>query len=137
MSETIQQTAPLGELVLAGQAVKVVDEHGILHDALCEQNWSDGDTRPSTCINVVFVTADHKKGDTFGFQKEHLSSCTHASLQTAPGRYWYIDQKYARPQDVRGEAGRMIADGKAQAHAEWLEQCRQREQKRKAAEGKV
>lgn len=78
-----------GEVVKIGDAIKVVDELGVLHNGLCEQNWgSDG--QPSNCINVVWLSSDLAKTDQYGRQKEHLSSCSHRDFTTAPGRYWYI-----------------------------------------------
>jgi hypothetical protein len=82
-----------GEKVKIGQAVKVVDEHGVLHDGLCENNhWGDTEpTGPATHINVVFVSGDKGKRDDYGRQKEHLSSCSHRDNSDAPGRYWFIE----------------------------------------------
>ena len=78
-----------GEIVKQGQAVKVVDEIGVLHDGLVTANWGNDD-RPSTCVNVVYVSKDPNKRDTYGQQKEHLSSCSHRDSTPAPGRYWFI-----------------------------------------------
>lgn len=83
-----------GEKVKIGQAVKVVDEHGVLHDGLCENNhWGDTEpTGPVTCINVVFVSGDTSKRDDYGRQKVHLSSCMHRDgVGSTPGRYWFIE----------------------------------------------
>lgn len=78
-----------GEIVKQGQAVKVVDELGVLHDGLVTANWGN-DNQPSGCINVVYVSKDEKKRDQYGQQKEHLSSCSHRDMTSAPGRYWFI-----------------------------------------------
>lgn len=78
-----------------GDHVKVVDETGNLHDGLVTQQWGqpgrvikDGESPPA--INVVFVTSDAAKTDPYGGQLERLSSCSHRSMTTAPGRYWYF-----------------------------------------------
>ncbi len=80
-----------GEIVKIGQAVKVVDEVGVLHDGLCTNRWGQPDA-PQTCINVVFCSSDENKGDTYGRQKEHLSSCAHRDAAgSTVGRYWFIE----------------------------------------------
>lgn len=80
-----------GEIVKLGQAVKVVDEIGILHDGLCTNRWG-ADDAPQTCINVTYCSADASKNDSYGRQKEHLSSCGHRdSSGTTVGRYWFIE----------------------------------------------
>lgn len=73
---------PKGEVVAMGQAVKVVDEYSVVHDGLVTNQW--GAKGRSTCINVAWVSKDVRKRDDYGQQKEHLSSCSHASQQDAP-----------------------------------------------------
>lgn len=65
-----------------GETVVYVDPHAVAHSALVTQVWSD------TCINVVFVSSDAAKEDTYGRQIERETSCLHQSTQPAPGRYW-------------------------------------------------
>jgi hypothetical protein len=77
-----------GEVIKVGSAVKVVDEVGVLHHDLVTANWS---SERSTCANVVFLSADETKTDQYGRQSEHLSSCSHRDVTTAPGRYWFIE----------------------------------------------
>lgn len=76
------------ETVTIGEAIKVVDEHGVQHDALCTQNWGN-DTGEKNTINIVYISKDANKRDQYGAQKEHLSSCQHRDMTTAPGRYWF------------------------------------------------
>jgi len=78
-----------------GDAVKVVDEVGTLHDGLVTQQWGqpgrvikDGENPPA--INVMYLSADEMKTDPYGRQIERLSSCSHRSTTTAPGRFWYF-----------------------------------------------
>ena len=78
-----------------GDPVKVVDEQGRLHDALVTQQWGQdggvvkvGHSPPA--INVLFCSSDPEKMDPYGRQIERLSSCSHKSTTTAPGRYWYF-----------------------------------------------
>jgi hypothetical protein len=87
--------------VQIGSPVKVVDEFGVEHDGLVTQPWGSGpdgaqeyddsDGKQVTlAINVVFVSGDQTKTDTYGRQTEHLSSCVHRSIKgECPGRYWY------------------------------------------------
>ena len=75
-----------------GDHIKVVDEHGVLHDGLVTNGWQseptpDGKAGPT--INCLFVTADATKRDQYGDQIERLSSTSHKRNTTAPGRYWY------------------------------------------------
>jgi hypothetical protein len=76
-----------GETVTIGQAVKVVDEFSILHDGLVTNVWGPG---PHTVANVVFLSSDEKKLDSYGRQSEHLASCSHRDSGSAVGRYWYV-----------------------------------------------
>ncbi len=81
-----------------GQFVKVVDEHGHVHDGLVTNQWGnktvkDGVAGP--CINVLYVVDDEAKRDPYGNQIERLSSTSHKLSTTAPGRYWYFpDEKF-------------------------------------------
>lgn len=80
-----------GEKVKIGQAVKVVDEVGILHDGICTNRWGAEDAT-QTCINVVFCSADVNKNDSYGRQRESLCSCAHRDAPgSTVGRYWYIE----------------------------------------------
>lgn len=78
-----------------GDHVKVVDEQGRLHDALVTQQWGQpgrvikGGEQPPA-INVLFCSSDAEKMDPYGRQIERLSSCSHKSQTTAPGRFWYF-----------------------------------------------
>jgi len=75
-----------------GDHVKVVDEHGVLHDALVTNCWANDavpDGKPGPSINCLFVTSDSSKRDQYGDQIERYSSTSHKLNTTAPGRYWY------------------------------------------------
>ena len=121
-----------GEAVRMGQHVTVVDELGVRHDGLVTANWGShvpGCT--STCINVVYVSSDMAKHDCYGQQKEHMSSCSHATMTTAPGRYWYVDPKHARDTERCGFTMYEVAYGEDQrrqreAHEEWQKKQRER-----------
>lgn len=99
MSEEVKRSSPVGEAVNMGQSVKVVDEFGIRHDGIVTNRWGNG---PQTACNVAFASVNTKKRDQYGQQMEHLCSCSHASTQPAPGRYWYIDAAFSRPNERDG-----------------------------------
>lgn len=50
--------------------------------ALVTAVWGD------KCVNLVFVSQDEAKSDTYGRQIERNTSCSHQSIQQAPGNYW-------------------------------------------------
>lgn len=82
-----------------GQKVVYCDSKGVDRDALVTAVWSD------TCVNVVFVSGDESKGDTYGRQIERETSVTHATVTgQAHGRYWRFDtepaNEYKPPQSV-------------------------------------
>lgn len=76
-----------GETVKIGQGVKVVDEVGVLHDGLVTNVWGEG---PHTVANVLFLSSDTNKSDSYGRQPERLSSCSHRDSGSAHGRYWFV-----------------------------------------------
>lgn len=68
-----------------GQSVVFCDAKGIDHDALVTAVWSE------TCINVLWVSGDESKTDTYGRQIERQTSVTHATCQgQAHGNYWRL-----------------------------------------------
>lgn len=83
----MSNTQPTGETVKIGQAVKVVDEYGRLHDGLVTNVWGNG---PHTCANVLFMSPNEDKNDSYGRQPERLASCSHRDSGSAHGRYWYV-----------------------------------------------
>lgn len=69
-----------------GEAVVFVDPYGVAHPALVTAVWGD------KCVNVVFVSRDAEKQDTYGRQIERSTSCVHQSIQQAHGNYWrFVD----------------------------------------------
>jgi hypothetical protein len=90
-SEPQKARPQMERTLLIGQHVKVTDEVGVEHDGLVTANWGndvikEGSTPPT--INVLYVTNDPAKRDPYGNQIERLSSCSHRSQTTAPGRFW-------------------------------------------------
>lgn len=58
------------------------DSYGRDHDALVTAVWSD------TCVNLVFVSGDESRKDSFGRQIERETSVCHASQAGAHGNYF-------------------------------------------------
>ncbi len=70
------------------------DHFGVEHDALCTAAWGENefadDGSGAPCINVVYVSKDETKTDTYGRQIERDTSVPHRSSQTAPGNWWKL-----------------------------------------------
>lgn len=69
-----------------GQVVIYVDSVGKEHDALLTAVWGDPEGTPS--VNLVYVTEDVDRCDTYGRQILRDTSVVHVSNQVAHGRYW-------------------------------------------------
>lgn len=82
--------------VAAGDAVSIVDENYVAHTALVVHVHgifpAEGEAGYVPSINVVYVSADKAKSDSYGHQIERLSSLQHLSqgpsTMPTPGRYW-------------------------------------------------
>lgn len=68
--------------------VKYVDHSGVEHDALVTSDWRGANEFGA--LNIVYVTNDIQKHDSYGNQIERDTSVPHKSNQTAPGNYWYL-----------------------------------------------
>ena len=68
-----------------GSVVQYVDEVGKAHDALVTCVF--GNTEPHS-INVMYVSSDEKKEDSYGRQVERETSVVHESMQGAHGQFW-------------------------------------------------
>jgi hypothetical protein len=74
-----------------GEHVIFCDPKGIDHDALVTCDWG-------SCINVVFVTDDESKQDSYGRQIDrNATSVTDGDRAGVHGRYWRF------PEDARNE----------------------------------
>ena len=70
-----------------GESVVYVDPVGVQHAALVTQLWSP------TCVNLVFVSSDAARQDTYGRQTERTTSLMHASVVPVHGNYWrFVDE---------------------------------------------
>lgn len=77
-----------------GEPVMFVDPVGQAVPALVTAVWGD------KCVNVVFVSKDVNKNDTYGRQIERNTSCVHQSIQQAHGNYWRYPQDEPKPTEV-------------------------------------
>ena len=82
-------------------AIVYVDPHGVHHTAFVTAWWNartkDKDafgTAPEQChgdiagVNLVYVSKDTAKQDSYGRQIERATSVVHKTLQPAHGNYW-------------------------------------------------
>lgn len=70
-----------------GQSVIFVDPTGKKHTAVVTADWSTK-TFPVGALNVVYVSDDPTKGDTYGRQIERATSVPHKDNQSAFGYFW-------------------------------------------------
>jgi len=70
-----------------GKKVIWHDAVGTPFEALVTAAWSP------TCINVVFVSEDEKKQDSYGRQIERATSCQHKSIMNVHGFYWRFEDE--------------------------------------------
>lgn len=81
-----------------GESVIHCDARGQDIPALVTAVWSDD------CINIVFVSTDAARQDSYGRQVERETSHLHASRQPAHGMYWRFPEEdrneYTPPKEV-------------------------------------
>lgn len=76
-------------MIKIGDAVIYVDDKGVEHNALVTAVWAneyENSGKPG--LNLVFVSGDEKKEDTYGQQIERQTSVCHKVVQPAHGNYW-------------------------------------------------
>ena len=74
-----------------GDAVVYVDPVGVVHPALVTAAWSED------CVNLVYVSSDASKRDSYGRQIERTTSLMHASIVPVHGNYWRFHDQEAKP----------------------------------------
>lgn len=70
-----------------GQAVTFVDEHQVERAALVQHVFPGMSGKEDGC-NLVIVSPDPAREDSYGRQIEHRTSVPHQSGNPAPGNYW-------------------------------------------------
>lgn len=73
--------------VHVGDTVIWHDSTGGAHKALVTAVWSPN------CINVVFVSDDIARQDTYGRQIERATSCNHKLQMNVHGFYWRFEDE--------------------------------------------
>ncbi len=73
-------------MITVGGRVTYVDHFGQAREALITAIWGDPESKPA--INVVFVSNDTAREDSWGRQIERDSSVVHESHQQAHGNFW-------------------------------------------------
>lgn len=65
-----------------GEQIVFIDSFRKKHNALVTAPWSD------TCVNLLYVSDDEQKSDSYGRQIERETSCVHISLNDAKAMCW-------------------------------------------------
>lgn len=93
-----------------GDHVVYVDPLSIPRQAILTAVWDNGDAEkyPNPAVNLVFVSGDAAKHDTYGRQIERQTSCGHVSNEfytACPGNYWCRPEEYdpERDRKIRSE----------------------------------
>jgi hypothetical protein len=73
--------------VEVGDSVIWHDAQGAAYNSVVTAVWSE------KCINVVFVSKDSSKQDSYGRQIERATSCQHKSLVHVHGFYWRFHEE--------------------------------------------
>lgn len=73
-----------------GESVVFTDSFGVEHAALLTNVFDNGDEEkyPTPAVNLVYVTGDCEKTDTYGRQIARATSCCHRSGSTVAGMTW-------------------------------------------------
>ncbi|PYS52433.1 MAG: hypothetical protein DMF68_01610 [Acidobacteria bacterium] len=74
-----------------GKTIVFHDAKGQPHDALVTAVWSP------TCINIVFVSQDALRQDSFGRQIERQTSLLHKGSTPVHGMYWRFSDEEPNP----------------------------------------
>lgn len=74
--------------VQVGDRVAYFDEKGRPRNALVTAVWPDMADDGPPGLNLVTVSMDEEREDSYGRQIERPTSVVHVQEQPAPGRYW-------------------------------------------------
>ncbi len=83
-------------MLKVGDPVVYVDPVVVPHNAVITAVWSE------TClkvvyVNVVYVSGDKSKEDTYGRQIERQTSLLRKDIQTVHGQYWMLPGEEQNP----------------------------------------
>jgi hypothetical protein len=77
-----------------GESVVYHDSKGQAHEALITQVWGAQESPTMPSLNVVVISRDDQRMDSYGRQLERFTSVCHKSVQHAHGYYWrYVDEE--------------------------------------------
>jgi hypothetical protein len=84
-----------------GDHVVYVDPFSKPQQAVLTAVWDSGheEIYPSPAVNVVWVSADPARTDSYGRQVERATSVPHVTSQRAPGSYWCRPAEYDEMRD--------------------------------------
>lgn len=82
----------MAKLVNVGDAVVYCDEKGSDHPALITAIHGPGDAG-WVCVNLLWVSGDEDRIDSYGRQTERASSIQRASDTCAHGNYWRSEEE--------------------------------------------
>lgn len=74
-----------------GESIVFCDPKGMDHDALITAVWSE------TCVNIVYVSSDENRKDSYGRQLERETSLVHVSQSEVHGFYWRFHEEERNP----------------------------------------
>jgi len=84
-----------------GDHVIFHDSKGNPHNAVLTAVWGPekafNDHGQVPCVNLVYVSADNEREDTYGRQIERETSLVHAANQPAHGMYWRWPEEEINP----------------------------------------
>jgi hypothetical protein len=83
------------EELYVGMPVIYADPVAGQHNALITAVWGDPKTRP--CINVVLVSADESKTDSYGRQIERQTSLQYKDIVGVHGMYYMLPGEVPNP----------------------------------------
>jgi len=82
--------------VREGLSIVYCDHKALEHDALVTAVWGENsfedDGSGAPCINIVYVSKEDGKTDSYGQQIERDTSVPHRGGQTAPGNWWALKE---------------------------------------------
>lgn len=87
----------LDKLKVGGDVI-YVDPYGVQHAALVTAVWGAVDNPENPpCINVVYVSSDDSKQDSYGRQMERQTSLVNKRYQPAHGNYYMMPGETPNP----------------------------------------
>ncbi len=80
-----------------GDAVVFHDPVGLAHNAIITAAWDQPTSIAQPCVNLVFVSSDADKQDSYGRQTERRTSVGHKDTYAVHGNYWRWPNESVNP----------------------------------------